>query len=309
MTMKIKTPLIILCGGKSSRLGFDKSMLPFPNFLFKENSCQYLESKTYIHKLNKKNISETLKDSTIDSKNCINILEDLCCKILLRYLKQLDKINFDNLDSKNLNFQQLDIADHKYIPLFLYQYNKFLPHFENILVSIKNDEFFKRVNNFYKNLKLPPNLIFINEEKLNCNILEKLNKPCKNQEKDSKKDIDFSPLYGILSIVLYLEKHTAFNNFFILNVDMPFIKIKDFKKLHKYKNAFLKTSKSHFLASIWSIEMLNIILDSIKSRNFRLSDILDGNFYEILCNNESNFLNINTIQDYFDAMNLLRIKL
>ncbi|QKF58326.1 molybdenum cofactor guanylyltransferase MobA [Aliarcobacter lanthieri] len=157
--------------------------------------------------------------------------------------------------------------------LIEYQYKRLKPYFKNIYISSKTDKF-----NF-----------------LNTN----------NLILDDNQEI-YSPILALQTILETLENKKVF----IITVDTPFIKIETISKLINESQEFditiAQTSRIHNLCGVFSKDILNVIKAMIKDDIHRINHLIKSTNYKILeFQNEDEFLNLNSKDDYCKALKLI----
>lgn len=157
----------------------------------------------------------------------------------------------------------------EYNSLCQYQYEKLKPYFSDIYLSSKIDKF-----------DFEAKIIFDEYE-------------------------EFSPLHALKSILTTLNTSA-----YVISVDTPFVEIDTIKKLYEeYKKekslecVYAKGEFSHYLCSIISNKIIDKIEKNINSNNFKLGYLIKNiNSKSIFFNNELQFTNINTKEDYNKAI-------
>ncbi|WP_026802986.1 molybdenum cofactor guanylyltransferase MobA [Aliarcobacter lanthieri] len=157
--------------------------------------------------------------------------------------------------------------------LIEYQYKRLKPYFKNIYISSKTDKF-----NF-----------------LNTN----------NLILDDNQEI-YSPILALQTILETLENKKVF----IITVDTPFIKIETISELINESQEFditiAQTSRIHNLCGVFSKDILNVIKAMIKDDIHRINHLIKSTNYKILeFQNEDEFLNLNSKDDYCKALKLI----
>lgn len=147
------------------------------------------------------------------------------------------------------------------------------PYFKNIYISSKTDKF-----NF-----------------LNTN----------NLILDDNQEI-YSPILALQTILETLENKKVF----IITVDTPFIKIETISELINESQEFditiAQTSRIHNLCGVFSKDILNVIKAMIKDDIHRINHLIKSTNYKILeFQNEDEFLNLNSKDDYCKALKLI----
>lgn len=168
----------------------------------------------------------------------------------------------------------------------MFQYERLSEELKNdfdIYISVKSKKHFKgKIDSKNKNIKF----IFENE------ILNNFDFYHFNDDYDKK---NFTPLFGILSSLIYLNEKCIF-----LPVDMPYVKIETLLKIDLHEEVYVKDSKrEHFLLSKWSVKNIYKLIDYLKNDILKVGTIVKELNFEILnFADESQFLNINKPQDY-----------
>lgn len=175
--------------------------------------------------------------------------------------------------------------------LITYQIIKLSQIFSNIAVSIKDDK---------------------KDEVLEilCNDISKYNEIAINIEsiKFITEDLTyFSPLFGILNCFNKLNTQRLF----FIPIDYPFIESKTIHTLIEYSDdcdiVYAKDSnRSHPLIGIWKSNLKAKILNALQNNNFKILDFLSScNTRSILFDSDE-FINLNTMQDYENAIKILK---
>ncbi|WP_418179436.1 molybdenum cofactor guanylyltransferase MobA [Aliarcobacter lanthieri] len=157
--------------------------------------------------------------------------------------------------------------------LIEYQYKRLKPYFKNIYISSKTDKF---------NFLNTNNLILDNNQEI------------------------YSPILALQTILETLENKKVF----IITVDTPFIKIETISELINESQEFditiAQTSRIHNLCGVFSKDILNVIKDMIKDDIHRINHLIKSTNYKILeFQNEDEFLNLNSKDDYCKALKLI----
>lgn len=125
-----------------------------------------------------------------------------------------------------------------------------------------------------------------------------------------EKDIIFSPLVGIFNAFEQLKT----KKIFFICVDTPFIAISDISKLLDSLPPtsdihFAKTpDKEHFLTSIWDINTTPLIQQALCNKEYKISKLLQKCITSFFIYNEKEkFLNLNTQEDYLNALKRISI--
>ncbi len=117
----------------------------------------------------------------------------------------------------------------------------------------------------------------------------------------------FAPIVGIISAFTQLQA----KNIFFISCDCPFVSLHTIESLcesaPKYDIVFAKDSlKIHPLIAVWSAKTLPLLQDCFKKGDFRLQNIIDKAHSKALLFDKSEFFNINTKENYFTALEILR---
>jgi len=160
-----------------------------------------------------------------------------------------------------------------YQTLIEYQYNKFLPYFSNIYISTKN-----------KKIDLP-NIIL-----------------------DDNIDI-YSPMIALKSILKNIQSEYIF----ILPVDTPLITIDTINVLLDQKDNFdivvaQSNDKIHNLCGVFAKRLLPTIEKYIQEDMHKINYLIKNVKTKIIqFSNDDEFINLNTIENYKNAVSLLKI--
>lgn len=119
----------------------------------------------------------------------------------------------------------------------------------------------------------------------------------------------FAPIVGIISAFMHIKS----DKIFFISCDCPFVSIKTIETLCKnsqnYDIVFAKdTKRTHPLVAVWSVKTLDILQDMLKNGDFRLQNAFDRVQTKALLCDGDEFLNINTISDYENAIKKLGIQ-
>ncbi len=117
----------------------------------------------------------------------------------------------------------------------------------------------------------------------------------------------FAPIVGIISALTQLQTPKVF----FISCDCPFVSRHAIKSLCEsapnYDIVFAKDShKIHPLIAVWSANLLPILQDSLEKGDFRLQNIINKAHSKALTFNKNEFFNINTMENYFTALEILR---
>ncbi|MEA2018608.1 MAG: molybdenum cofactor guanylyltransferase MobA [Campylobacterota bacterium] len=158
-----------------------------------------------------------------------------------------------------------------YNTLIEYQYNKLSKIFSNIYVSTKTDKF-----NFTNNM----NLILDNDKNIS------------------------SPMVALQSIFNKLSN----NKIFIITVDIPLIETSTILKLIENSKEFditiaIDKDKQHNLCGVFSHTIANNVNNLLSKDIHKINYLIKqtNNYKEIYFKNQSQFININNIDDYKKA--------
>lgn len=122
------------------------------------------------------------------------------------------------------------------------------------------------------------------------------------------KDEVFSPLVGIKNAFLTLQTQKIF----FLSVDTPFVKQKTIRRLCEiggeydliYPNS---GGRSHYLVGVWDRNIFEILNRALFLKEYKLSHLVDKmRTYEIGFDNQREFDNLNTPEDYQNALKYLK---
>ena len=117
----------------------------------------------------------------------------------------------------------------------------------------------------------------------------------------------FAPIVGIISALTQLQTQKVF----FISCDCPFVSRHTIESLcesaQNYDIVFAKDShKIHPLIAVWSANLLPILQDSLEKGDFRLQNIINKARSKALTFNQSEFFNINTMENYRTALEILR---
>ncbi|GAA8798760.1 molybdenum cofactor guanylyltransferase MobA [Helicobacter pylori] len=117
----------------------------------------------------------------------------------------------------------------------------------------------------------------------------------------------FSPLFGIHNAFLTLQTPYIF----FIAIDAPLVSFESIKTLCGIKNFSVIYAKSptkeHYLISLWHQNTLNALSCTLKTQNYRISDLVKNTpSVAINFNQEEEFLNLNTLKDYELAVQILK---
>ncbi|WP_154416083.1 molybdenum cofactor guanylyltransferase MobA [Helicobacter pylori] len=117
----------------------------------------------------------------------------------------------------------------------------------------------------------------------------------------------FSPLFGIYNAFLTLQTPYIF----FIPIDTPLVSFESIKALCGIKNFSVVYAKSptkeHYLISLWHQNILNALIYTLKTQNYRLSDLVKNTSSVAMhFNKEEEFLNLNTLKDYELAVQILK---
>lgn len=122
------------------------------------------------------------------------------------------------------------------------------------------------------------------------------------------KDEIFSPLVGIKNTFLALQSQKVF----FLSVDTPFVKEKTIRKIceieGEYDLIYPKSGdRCHYLVGVWNRNIFEILNTALSLKQYKLRDFADKiHTYELECKDEREFYNLNTLQDYQNALKYLK---
>lgn len=122
------------------------------------------------------------------------------------------------------------------------------------------------------------------------------------------KDEVFSPLVGIRNAFLALQTQKIF----FLSVDTPFVKEKTITSLCKIKGKYdliypKSRDRCHYLVGVWDRNVFEILNTALSLKQYKIGDLVDKiSTYELECENEREFYNLNTPQDYQNSLKYLK---
>ncbi len=158
----------------------------------------------------------------------------------------------------------------KYNSLVQYQYERLKPHFKNIYLSSKTNKF-----NF------------------SCDIIY------------DKEEVS-SPLIGLKTILSAIEDEKVF----ILTVDTPFVSLETMLRLYDSSDGFditvAQSEKIHNLCGVFDKSILGKVIEMVDDDFHKVGALLKRvNTSYITFEDENEFLNLNTPDDYKLAMELI----
>ncbi|GAA8724367.1 molybdenum cofactor guanylyltransferase MobA [Helicobacter pylori] len=123
---------------------------------------------------------------------------------------------------------------------------------------------------------------------------------------ERKSDL-FSPLFGIHNAFLTLQTPYIF----FIPIDTPLVSFESIKALCGIKNFSVVYTKSptkeYYLISLWHQNTLNALSYTLKTQNYRLSDLVKNtSSIAMHFNKEEEFLNLNTLKDYELAVQIVK---
>lgn len=122
------------------------------------------------------------------------------------------------------------------------------------------------------------------------------------------KDEVFSPLVGIRNAFLTLQTQKIF----FLSVDTPFVKQQTIRRLCEIEGEYdliypNSGGKSHYLVGVWDRNLFEILNKALFLKEYKLSNLVDKmHTHEIGFDKEREFYNLNTPQDYQNALKYLK---
>lgn len=122
------------------------------------------------------------------------------------------------------------------------------------------------------------------------------------------KDEVFSPLVGIKNAFLTLQTQKIF----FLSVDTPFVKQKTIRRLCEIGGEYdlicpNSGGRSHYLVGVWDRNIFEILNRALFLKEYKLSHLVDKmHTYEIGFDNQREFDNLNTPEDYQNALKYLK---
>ena len=254
---KFQIPCVLLCGGKSSRMGADKCFLKFRGqSLVKwqfERLCVLFEN-VFISCKNDKFGGEFEEKMLIFDENLgfnikfgANLGENSSSALNLKANlgKNLDSVA--NLNSQNANFR------------------------------INSKQNLQKGANFGE-----------------------------NSSKNSRKSEDFSPMLALYSILRHFQRGFVF----IIAVDMPFLSKDSIARLILQANSAQiilprTTNKEHFLCGLYESAIFPLCLEFLQNKSHKIRLLTQKVATKFInFSDESEFLNLNTPQDYERAKNV-----
>lgn len=122
------------------------------------------------------------------------------------------------------------------------------------------------------------------------------------------KEEIFSPLVGIKNAFLGLQSQKIF----FLSVDTPFVKPKTIRRLYEIRGEYdliypKSGDRCHYLVGIWDRNVFEILNTALFLKQYKIVDLVDKiHTYELECDDEREFYNLNTPQDYQNALKYLK---
>ena len=223
--------------------------------------------------------------------------------------------------------------------LVKWQFERLCALFENVFISCKNDkfggEFEEKMLIFDKNLGFNANLganlgensspvlnlnenlsqnldsaANLNSQNANFRINSKQNLQKganfrENSSKNPRKSEDFSPMLALYSVLRHFQRGFVF----IIAVDMPFLSKDSIARLILQANSAQiilprTANKEHFLCGLYESAIFPLCLEFLQNKNHKirlLTQKVATKFVNF--SDESEFLNLNTPQDYERAKN------
>ncbi|RDU57604.1 NTP transferase domain-containing protein [Helicobacter sp. MIT 99-5507] len=174
--------------------------------------------------------------------------------------------------------------------LITYQITKLSQIFSNVAISLKENKKDEILRILYDDIS--KNNIKINTQSIQI-ITEDLEY--------------FSPLFGILNCFNTLD----INEIFFIPIDYPFIRIHTINTLINNSNThdviYAKDSnKMHPLIGIWKRDIKDKIAQSLRNNEFKILDFLSSCNTKSIYFSTDEFMNLNTKQDYENAIKILR---
>jgi len=161
--------------------------------------------------------------------------------------------------------------------LIHFQYNRLYPFFENLFISSKQHNF-----------------NFLEENSTNIIL-------------DENKNI-YSPLIGLKEILTKVNAPKVF----ILTVDTPFVSIQSIEKLidkcTEYEITIAQTlNKTHNLCGVFSTSLLPKIEKMLEQDIHKIGYLIKQSHVQVVeFDNEEEFLNMNTKEEYEKALEILK---
>ncbi len=116
----------------------------------------------------------------------------------------------------------------------------------------------------------------------------------------------FAPTIAILSIFEELNE----NRIFLISVDTPFVKVETIQELMTYDGEIVVAKSKNGiepLCGVYSINLIPKIKEMIKENNHKLNYLIkNSNSTLIEFNDENEFLNLNRVDDYNKALDLIK---
>ncbi len=186
--------------------------------------------------------------------------------------------------------------------LVKWQFERLCALFENVFISCKNDKF---GGEFEEKM-----LIF--DENLGENSSPAANLSAQNANfgenlgKNSRKSEDFSPMLALYSILRHFRRGLVF----IIAVDMPFLSKESIVRLiSQAREAQIilprTKNKEHFLCGLYESALYPLCLEFLQNKSHKirlLTQKVATKFVDF--SDDSEFLNLNTPQDYERAKNV-----
>lgn len=116
---------------------------------------------------------------------------------------------------------------------------------------------------------------------------------------------EFAPIFGLANAMEKLESERIF----VVSVDLPFLQKEHCQKICSYRFdvVYAKTPKhSHYLCGVYHCCALPIMQEQIQKEDYKISTFVSKlSSFSVVFEDEEVFANLNTMQDYQEALRRL----
>lgn len=119
--------------------------------------------------------------------------------------------------------------------------------------------------------------------------------------------VEKSPVYTPIAGMINAFKKLVSPEIIFVSVDSPFITYQTLTRIASTESEIVyaqSPNQAHYLISKWQSSMLDALMWAFKSKNYSLHRIIESHHHEAVCASDTECFNINTMENYKDALAL-----